>query len=230
MQPYFFPYIEYFRLIAACDLFVFFDSSQFSRGTWMSRNRILNREKDWVYFGVPIASQGRRVKIKDAKINQSTDWRKEIFDKLRIYQDIAPNYENVTNLLYEIFSNQFPTLADLNTVSLERICGALDIDVRLARLSEMSLELPEACAPGEWALEVCKAVGATEYWNPSGGRQIYDPETYRRAGIELSFHEHIDFRYDTGPFEFVPDLSIVDALMWVGAETVRDVVHRGDSD
>ncbi|MEZ5287329.1 MAG: WbqC family protein [Vicinamibacterales bacterium] len=29
MQPYFFPYLGYFQLMAACDRFVLFDDAQF---------------------------------------------------------------------------------------------------------------------------------------------------------------------------------------------------------
>ena len=59
MQPYFYPYIGYFALIAQCDEWEVFDISQFTRRSWMTRNRILNPHKPWVYVSAPVVDGGR---------------------------------------------------------------------------------------------------------------------------------------------------------------------------
>ena len=41
MQPYFFPYLGYFSLIAASDQFIVFDVVQYIRHGWINRNRII---------------------------------------------------------------------------------------------------------------------------------------------------------------------------------------------
>ena len=41
MQPYFFPYIGYFQLINAVDIFVIYDDVNFIKQSWITRNRIL---------------------------------------------------------------------------------------------------------------------------------------------------------------------------------------------
>ena len=230
MQPYFFPYIEYFRLISNSDLWIAFDTVKYNKKSWMSRNRILNKDKGWSYINVPISKADHGVSVRKARVVASADWRGRIFGKLGIYKRSAPHYSVVVRMLNDIFDEEHVGLASLNLSALAHLCRFLEIDTKIVALSELSLDLPNQCPPGEWALYICKAVGAKKYINASGGRELFDPDLYRRAGIDLTFHGHIDFRYDTGPFEFVPDLSIVDALMWVGAETVRDAVHRGHSD
>ena len=40
MQPYLFPYIGYFQLIAAVDKFVVYDDVNFIKGGWINRNNI----------------------------------------------------------------------------------------------------------------------------------------------------------------------------------------------
>ena len=54
MQPYFFPYLGYFQLIAASDIFVILDDVQFIDKGWINRNRILHPavEKKWNYINV----------------------------------------------------------------------------------------------------------------------------------------------------------------------------------
>ena len=41
MQPYFFPYLGYWQLIAAVDCFELFDNAQYIDRGWVNRNRIL---------------------------------------------------------------------------------------------------------------------------------------------------------------------------------------------
>ena len=40
MQPYFFPYVGYFKLISKVDKFVLFSSAQYIRRGWINKNRI----------------------------------------------------------------------------------------------------------------------------------------------------------------------------------------------
>ena len=49
MQPYFFPYIGYFQLIAAVDLFVVYDNIKYTKKGWINRNRMLQNGKDAVF-------------------------------------------------------------------------------------------------------------------------------------------------------------------------------------
>ena len=46
MQPTWLPYLGYFQLIAAADVFVFLDDVQFARRSWQSRNRILRNGEE----------------------------------------------------------------------------------------------------------------------------------------------------------------------------------------
>ena len=52
MQPYFFPYIGYFQLIAAVDLFIVYDNIKYTKKGWINRNRMLQNGND-VMFSLP---------------------------------------------------------------------------------------------------------------------------------------------------------------------------------
>ena len=60
MQPYFLPYLEHFRLLAACDRWVVFDTVGYRRKTRMNRNRIINRSTGWCYISVPVKEGATR--------------------------------------------------------------------------------------------------------------------------------------------------------------------------
>ena len=55
MQPYFFPYIGYFQLIAASDLFIVYDNIKYTKTGWVNRNRLLQNGRD-VMFSLPLKS------------------------------------------------------------------------------------------------------------------------------------------------------------------------------
>ena len=61
MQPYFLPYVGYWRLMAEADLFVILDDVNYSRG-WINRNRIRNLEMSrWLTVPLHKSSQNRQI-------------------------------------------------------------------------------------------------------------------------------------------------------------------------
>ncbi len=215
MQPYFFPYAQQLRHIAQCDRWIVFDTPKFSRKSYVTRNRILNKQSGWSYINVPVAKGASRGSIKDAGLG-SVGWRADLLDALRIYEHSAPYYRVTIEFVQTCIADDHETIADLNTFCLSSLCVLLNIDTRIDVLSQMPVELPDAMAPGEWACHISKEIGARIYSNAPGGRSLFDPEVYRRAGIELEFYEPCELLYETPGFEFVPDLSVIDTLMWIG--------------
>ena len=65
MQPYFFPYIGYWKLIHAVDRFVTFDDAQYIRHGWVNRNRILKPGGGWQYIVVPLTKHSLTESIKN---------------------------------------------------------------------------------------------------------------------------------------------------------------------
>ena len=214
MQPYFFPYFEHFRLINACDRWIVFDTSQYTRKSWISRNRVLNKERGWTYISVPVRRSGRDTSIRDATIDSGAPWRESVRNRLLVYSKRAPHYEAVARLVDRVLATDTAHVAELNVAGLREVCRYLGITTPIDIVSELDLDLPERAAPGDWALHVARSVGADEYRTPAGGTDLFDPDVYAAHGIELSFHEHRQIRYDTADLDFVPDLSVIDPMMW----------------
>ncbi len=64
MQPYFFPYLGHFALIAHTDAWVVFDISQYTPKTWMNRNRVLHPTDGWTYVTAPLSNSSIHIKIR----------------------------------------------------------------------------------------------------------------------------------------------------------------------
>ncbi len=85
----------------------------------------------------------------------------------------------------------------------------------------MGLDLPEQAGAGGWAPRIAGAVGADEYVNPIGGRELFNPLDFSSRGVTLSFLETADFVYQTGTFTYEPGLSILDVMMWNEPSAIR---------
>lgn len=96
------------------------------------------------------------------------------------------------------------------------------------------MALPANPGPGGWAPVVCERLGAVSYVDPAGGRALFDPADFAARSVELLFAETEPLYYETGPFKFVPELSILDVLMWNAPERVvrwlRDCTHLTPAD
>ena len=68
MQPYFLPYIGYFQLIAAVDVFIVYDNIKYTKKGWINRNRILLNGKD-VMFSLPLKSDSDYLNIRDRELS-----------------------------------------------------------------------------------------------------------------------------------------------------------------
>lgn len=229
MQPYFFPYLGYFDLINCSDQWVVFDTAQYIRHGWVNRNRILHPKESWQYIIVPTKKSSREEKISNILINAETDWKRKILGQLQHYKKTARYFKETIGLVEECISIAETNLSRLNTAILAKVCAHLGIPFNFEFFSEMALELGPVDGPGDWALRISQALGASEYVNPPGGRQIFDPQKFQELGIKLTIREIPPLEYSCRKYEFIPGLSIIDVLMWNSPEQIKDFLDRQKS-
>jgi len=214
-QPYFFPYLGYFRLIKHTDRFILLDEVQYIRHGWIDRNRILKPGGGWQYIKVPVRKHARDTSIKNIRINNDLDWRTKMLGQLQHYKKNAPNFARVEKIMEKVLVSEYDSIVQLNLAGLKAICEYLKIYPVLQIFSEERFAIDPPNEPDEWALNICKAIpGVKEYWNPPGARDLFDRKKYRSGSIELRFLENRLRRYDQKRTVFEPGLSIIDVLMF----------------
>ena len=226
MQPYFFPYLGYFGLMDASDQWIVFDTPQYVRRSWINRNRVLSDGKnDWTYIRIPTRYSPVSTPIKGILIDNSQNWRGCLIAGLEPYRLWkAPKYSATVEFLQDTLAIKTNSLCELLIHALRSCCTLLGITASLTRYSEMT-ELPvQVSHPGEWALSTTRALRGTTYINAPGGRALFDPDQFKRAGIELLFLDPGLPTYPQSTNAFVPGLSVVDALMWNDTDAVRDMI------
>lgn len=227
-QPYFFPYIGYFQLINAVDRWIVFDTCQFIWQGWVNRNRILRPNGAAEYIRINVRKCPRDTAIKDIMIAADVDWKSQLIRSLDYYKLVkAPYYKDVMDFLTETFKFESERLSPVLVHLLQSTCTFIGIPFRYSVLSEMNLNLEENVnGPGEWALEISKAMNADTYINSPGGKAFHNYQQFKQAGIELLFIEPGITPYDQKRNPFEPSLSILDVMMFNSPEQIREMLKN----
>lgn len=225
MQPYFFPYIGYYSLIAHADRFILFDVVQFIRHGWIERNRILKPQEGWQYVSVPLEKVTLGTKIQDVLIRQNEDWKGKLIRQLGHYKKRAPFYEETMETILDSLCIETTSIVRLNRNILEKTCQYIGIFPKIDIFSEMNIEIDQVTHPGEWALNISKSLGVKEYLNPTGGVEIFNPSQFKNANIKLSFVGNNMPRYPQRRANFENSLSIIDVMMFNSPEQIRGMLN-----
>ena len=214
MQPYFFPYIGYFQLMCAVDNFIYYDTANYIKGGWINRNRILGRDGAQ-YWGLPVHA-GSFMQIHDVKF---IDNRHKLLKTLGQQYSKAPYFKEV--MKYVVYAGLFMVNENLwmvDVYSIDRVFAYLNLKTPQTSLSPY---LPDM-GRNEKIIEMCKMFDTDTYINAIGGKELYKQEDFP---FKIKFLRTGDIVYDQGR-EFVPNLSIIDVLMWNSPEKVKEFLFN----
>jgi len=183
MQPYFFPYVGYFRLLAAAETFVIFDDVQFPRRGRVHRCEVPGPHGALEWLTLPLARQPRETLIKDIVF---TAGARDILDqRLKRLCWLAdargPWADRVRAHLYRPLDN----LVGFLEAGLRLVAEALDLRPRIVRSSSFAVD-PHLCGQDR-VIALVHRLGGRTYVNAPGGRALYQDEAFSRAGLELKF-------------------------------------------
>lgn len=76
-------------------------------------------------------------------------------------------------------------------------------------------------------ISICKLLEADEYYNSVGGMELYDKDEFAENGIKLSFLKmDNDIVYKQFNNEFVPNLSIIDIMMFNSKNECKRLLEK----
>lgn len=222
MQPYFFPYIGYWQLINAVDRYVIFDDVNYIKRGWINRNNILYRgESRRINLHIKNASQNRL--INDTYIAQTKDDNIALLAVIKEAYMKAPCFEQIYYLLDKIINFPERNLAKYLRNQIEIICEYLDIKTQICCSSE--IDKNNSLKGEEKIIEICRNIGADYYINAIGGRKLYHQDKFRNCGIKLRFIKNLSEPYAQYGGEFLPDLSIIDVMMFNDNAKIKEMLE-----
>lgn len=224
MQPYVFPYLGYFQLINKVDKFVFLDDVNFIKKGWINRNNILLNGKASL-LNIPVSKASQNELIMNLFVSEDAKWRSKLLTSLSHAYKKAPMYEDRIGLITSIIEQENLSIADFAKNSVTAICKELGINTTFVPSSSI---YPKDSYGSQRILEICLANQVDTYINPQGGADLYDKEMFKKEGIELYFlHMDSSLKYEQFPKQdFVPNLSIIDILMFNTNDQVLELLNQ----
>jgi len=223
MQPYFFPYIGYFQLIAAADRFVLYDNVKYTKKGWINRNRYLLDGRD-VVFSVPLEADSDFREIRERRVAEGFDRRGLLERILQAYRK-APFFEPAFAVFEKAVTNPDRNLFGFVRQSLAEVCAYLGVTTPIVPSSEIPID--HSLRGEEKVVAICRQQGASVYVNAIGGLELYRSAAFSAHGIELRFLKSRAIEYPQLGAAFVPWLSILDVLMFNSPETIRGFLADG---
>lgn len=224
MQPYFLPYIGYWQLLNAVDKFVVYDNIQFTTKSWIRRNRILENTKD-ALFTIPLKSDSDYLDIRDRFVSDQY-FNKDSGKIIRKIKDAyrkAPYFDEAMPVIEKCFLYQEKNLFKFIFNSIKIISEYLGITTEIIVSSQ--IEMDHSLKSQERVLEICRKLSTTVYINPIGGLELYDSESFKFNGIDLKFIKSKNVEYKQFDNEFVPNLSIIDVMMFNSSDEVKKMLN-----
>jgi hypothetical protein len=222
MQPYLFPYVGYFQLISAVDVFVLGDDLQYVKESWINRNRILMNGTDRL-ITFPLKKETHLLKINERVF--SADFTAQMDKLVRVLHSAyfkAPCYKKVMPFLEETIKYPEQNLAKYAENSIKRLCDYIGISTPIVTASELAIG--NVIDKQDRVVKTAKKLGGNIYINLIGGSALYDFAYFRERGLKLLFHKINDFTYSQFGNVFVPTLSIIDVLMFNEISEIRRVL------
>jgi hypothetical protein len=210
MQPYFFPYIGYFQLIAAVDVFVVYDNIKYTKKGWINRNRMLQNGQD-VMFSLPLKNDSDFLDVCQRELAADFN-RAKLLNQFKGAYRRAPYFEQTFPLIERIVQCEESNLFNYLLQSITHTCEHLGITTKI-RVSS-SIAMDHGLKNQDKVLALCSAMDASTYINAIGGMELYAKDAFRERRINLHFIRSKPFDYPQFGNTFVPWLSIIDVMMF----------------
>ncbi|GAA4753317.1 WbqC family protein [Flavisolibacter ginsenosidimutans] len=221
MQPYVFPYVGYFQLIASVDRFVIYDDVAYIKQGWINRNRILLNGKDHL-FTLPLQDASPNKLIRNITLHPTLfkGWKEKFYRTLEAAYKKAPFYNEAAPLIHTILEKPAETISELAAQCIKTVCNYTGIATEFVITAT---GYDNAYLKGvDRVIDICKQEGALTYINAIGGRELYKKDVFNAEELELKFLQPTVHAYPQYAHPFVSGLSVVDLLMFNNNDQLRE--------
>ncbi len=225
MQPYLFPYLGYFQLLNAVDVFVFADDVNYIKGGFINRNRILLKNEKY-YITAPCEKKSQNKLINEVRVSTETKgYPDNILLTIKQAYAKAPFFTDVFPIIESIFRSDIKSISTLAASSVESVSKYLEINVDF-KFSSVSFSHTKGQDKSTRLINITKELSGTTYTNSIGGTKIYDKECFENQGIKLEFLVSEAITYPQFNDNFIPFLSIIDVIMFNSREDVNKLLNK----
>ena len=168
---------------------------------------------------MPIERAGRgRQQVREVRIDDVQPWRRKVLRTLEQSYAKAPAFDEAFPFVQALIETEAELLAEFNELAFRAIARELGLDEHgIRRSSEVEAEGQGT----DLLIALTRELGGSTYLSGDGADGYQEDDRFTAAGVELRFQRYEHPVYPQRSLEFVPGLSIVDALLHCGFEGTR---------
>ena len=227
MQPTFLPWQGYFELIAHSDTFLFLDDFQYCERSFHSRNHIFVHQNKTGLMIVPLnKKKSFRPPLNEVEMLITDFWKNKIYRTLKSCYGKSLYYKEIEEKIIPFILQDHTNLAEYNISIIKQICSLLGIntETKFKRSSEYAIHSQRSAR----IYDLLNVVQATTYLSAHGSFEYMLEDKVFPCEIPVLFQNYIPQPYpQKHSKEFVPYLSILDALFNVGSEKTLALIKTG---
>lgn len=173
----------------------------------------MNGQPNWLTVPVDRSFHGTKL-INEMLINNKTDWRDKMLKSIRQNYIKAPYFKEIMPLVESLINESTENLAGYNIKAIRMLTEQMGMSTDHFILAST---IDTEGSSNELLISITKKAGGDTYMCGGGAGGYQDDQIFKQSGIVLHYQEFEHPKYEQlSSTEFVPGLSIIDALMNVG--------------
>lgn len=216
-QPAYSPWLGYFHRIGISDTFVFLDSTQFEKNSFVNRNKIKTSQGPlWLTVPVKLKNHFNKT-IKDIEIADQ-NWQKRHWGAIETNYKKAKYWLEYSAIIENFYKKEFKTIADLCYSELSLFNKLLGLKTSIIKSSTL---LITNAHKQDLVQEICRNLNCDIYVSGALGRDYLDVKKFNKYNIRVYFQDYQPPVYKQLWGSFVPNLSILDLLFNEGPNSLK---------
>jgi len=217
-QPNFLPWLGYFYKIAQSDIFVLLDDVQYTKNSFINRNRIKTPQgEQWLTLPVKQSGSFGQLII-ECEIQQKELAVKKVLNSIKMNYSKSLYYHQYIEAIEKILNTNTHSLSEINIQLILWLCDVLNIHTKIIRSSTLNISGKEST---ERLVEICKILNADTYLSGKGGVKYQEEVLFDKENIQLKISSFTPPVYHQLWGEFIGGLSIVDILLNCGSDSKK---------
>ena len=218
-QPNFLPWLKLLDKILASDIYVAYDTAQYTKSEYHGRQRVRTYTGEF-WLTVPLLSVPRtRQLIGDVRIDNNQPFRHGHLKMLCKAYGRADYFGEVFPIVEQAYARDQERLVDLNLDLISAFCSYLGSDVKIVRASR----LWHTGDNTDRLIALVRGVGGNAHLTSTFGtaRQYVDWDRVQTAGITVRSQVFNHPIYNQPWRGFIPHLAALDMLFSCGRATAN---------
>ena len=229
MQPTFLPWQGFFELILKSDKFIFLDDFQFCPRSHHTRNKLFVAKNNVDFYSVNVKKhKNQDIKLNDVELSDDNKWKMDILKRINFVYAKTAFFSQYFPIVEKWLSCEYRTLADINIACIKMFCNILEIKTDFYYSSDFTKETNSVSVRTERITDLIKWTKADEYLCAFGSFDYMKEDGYNYNKYPVVFQNYQPKPYSQiHSAEFVPYLSVLDALFNIGGKQTLELIKNG---